>query len=83
MVACLAESAGGFWRNHPPATEPPSRVVITLYDENYGVLPFIYCADSYRGEGVSVSGGWNGCVFGGKCWWVLAKSPSGDELTIQ
>ena len=27
MVACLAVSAGGFWRKHPPATNSPSRVL--------------------------------------------------------
>ena len=33
--------------------------------------------------GCFVSGGWNGCVFGGKCWWVLAKAPSGDKFALQ
>ena len=27
MVACFTESAGGFWRKHPPATNSPSKVL--------------------------------------------------------
>ena len=71
-----------------PATDLPSGGELTFGDRGEGAVEsmrfvLIYSAVSFCGEGGLVSGGWNGCVFGGKCWWVLAKSPSGDKITLQ
>lgn len=77
-----------------PGTGIPSKDKLTLLRKSYfrgrgGRVRWNRCALSLYialilfGEGALLSGGWNGCVFYGKCWWVLEKAPSGDEFALQ